>query len=44
VVRILRIRIGSLRLGSLKPRQWRYLTMQEIHALKGKEEKSRQAR
>jgi 16S rRNA U516 pseudouridylate synthase RsuA-like enzyme len=34
VVRILRTRIGSLRLGNLKPRQWRYLTRQEIEALK----------
>jgi len=34
VVRILRIRIGALELGSLKPRQWRYLTMQEVSALK----------
>jgi len=34
VVRILRIRIGSLELGSLKPRQWRYLTSQEISTLK----------
>jgi len=37
VVRILRIRIGSLRLGNLKPRQWRYLTPDEIHELKGNE-------
>jgi len=34
VVRILRTRIGTLRLGNLKPRQWRYLTMQEISELK----------
>jgi len=34
VVRILRIRIGTLELGSLKPRQWRYLSMQEVAALK----------
>ena len=39
VVRILRIRMGSLRLGNLKPRQWRYLTMQEVDALKGDEPK-----
>jgi 23S rRNA pseudouridine2605 synthase len=39
VVRILRIRIGSLRLGNLKPRQWRYLTMQEVDALKRDEPK-----
>lgn len=34
VVRILRTRIGTLELGSLKPRQWRYLTVQEVSALK----------
>ena len=34
VVRIVRIRIGTLRLGSLKPRQWRYLTTNEIEELK----------
>jgi 23S rRNA pseudouridine2605 synthase len=34
VVRILRTRIGSLRLGNLKPRQWRYLTTQEVSELK----------
>ncbi|HLO18860.1 MAG TPA: pseudouridine synthase [Anaerolineales bacterium] len=37
VVRILRVRIASLRLGNLKPRQWRYLTIQEISDLKGSE-------
>ena len=37
VVRILRVRIGSLKLGNLKPRQWRYLTMQEIAELKASE-------
>lgn len=35
VVRIIRIRIGTLRLGNLKPRQWRYLTGDEIDELKG---------
>jgi 23S rRNA pseudouridine2605 synthase len=34
VVRIVRIRIGELHLGSLKPREWRYLTAQEVEALK----------
>lgn len=34
IVRILRIRIGTLRLGNLKPRQWRHLTMQEVNELK----------
>jgi 23S rRNA pseudouridine2605 synthase len=35
VVRIVRVRIGSLRLGNLKPRQWRHLTREEISQLKG---------
>jgi 23S rRNA pseudouridine2605 synthase len=35
VVRIVRTRIGSLRLGNLKARQWRYLTREEIQALRG---------
>ena len=35
VVRIVRVRIGSLQLGSLKPRQWRHLTSKEIAELKG---------
>ena len=35
VVRILRVRIGTLQLGNLKVRQWRYLTPEEIAALKG---------
>ena len=39
IVRIVRIRIGSLRLGNLKPRQWRYLTMQEVNELRGNEVK-----
>ncbi|HEY5903876.1 MAG TPA: pseudouridine synthase [Anaerolineales bacterium] len=34
VVRILRVRIGDLRLGTLKARQWRHLTAEEIAALK----------
>ena len=40
VVRILRIRIGSLKLGNLRPRQWRYLTKQEVDELKGNEVRS----
>jgi 23S rRNA pseudouridine2605 synthase len=44
IVRILRIRIGSLQLGNLKPRQWRYLTMQEVNELKGNESKKRAGR
>src|SRR5215210_1168933 len=34
IVRIVRIRIGTLRMGPLKPRQWRYLTTQEVEDLK----------
>jgi 23S rRNA pseudouridine2605 synthase len=34
VVRIVRVRIGELRLGNLKPKEWRYLSQQEITALK----------
>ena len=35
VVRIIRVRIGSLQLGGLKPRQWRHLTPEEVETLKG---------
>lgn len=34
VAKIIRVRIGDLSLGNLKPRQWRYLTESEIAALK----------
>jgi 23S rRNA pseudouridine2605 synthase len=34
VVKIIRIRIGSLLLGNLKPREWRQLTAQEVAGLK----------
>ncbi|MEI7845183.1 MAG: pseudouridine synthase, partial [Chloroflexota bacterium] len=34
VVRIVRIRIGNLLLGDLKPGEWRYLTPVEVKALK----------
>lgn len=34
VLRIVRVRIGALKLGSLKPREWRYLTPDEIAALR----------
>ena len=37
VVRIVRVRIGTLHLGTLKPRQWRHLYADEVDALKGKE-------
>jgi 23S rRNA pseudouridine2605 synthase len=36
VVSIIRIRIGTLLLGSLKPRGWRLLTEKEVAELKGK--------
>ena len=41
VVRILRIRIGPLRLGNLKPREWRHLYQDEVDELKGKEMRPR---
>ncbi len=44
VVRIIRVRIGTLRLGSLKPREWRHLTPEEVAALKGQPGKSRPRR
>ena len=33
VVRIVRVRIGELQIGGLRPREWRYLTTQEVAAL-----------
>jgi 23S rRNA pseudouridine2605 synthase len=39
VVRIIRLRIGTLRLDNLKPRQWRYLTEDEVADLKGEKGK-----
>jgi 23S rRNA pseudouridine2605 synthase len=35
VVRIIRVRIGSLLLGDLKPREWRHLRPEEVAALRG---------
>lgn len=34
VVKIIRVRIGNLYLGNLKPREWRYLSREEVLALK----------
>lgn len=34
VAKIIRVRIGSLLLGSLKLREWRYLSAEEIQSLK----------
>jgi len=39
IVKILRIRIGGLRIGNLKPRQWRHLTRDEVNSLTEKEAK-----
>jgi 23S rRNA pseudouridine2605 synthase len=39
VVRIIRVRIGSLHLGNLKPREWRHLSQAEVAALKGQDKK-----
>ncbi|MDD5467133.1 MAG: pseudouridine synthase [Anaerolineales bacterium] len=41
VVKIVRVRTGTLHLGGLKPREWRCLTADEVAALKGEEEKAR---
>ncbi len=35
VVRLIRVAIGPLKLGALKPKEWRYLTPAEVAALKG---------
>lgn len=37
VVRIVRVRIGSLRLGTLKSRAWRFLSEEEVEELKNPE-------
>lgn len=39
VVKIIRLRIGTLKLGNLKPRQWRHLTENEVLDLKGEKGK-----
>ncbi len=38
VVKIIRVQIGDLHLGKLKPREWRYLTPDEVQRLKGKKD------
>jgi 23S rRNA pseudouridine2605 synthase len=40
VVRILRVRIGTLRLGDLKPREWRNLTLEEVNTLRSLQEQA----
>ena len=44
IVRILRVRIGALRLSNLRPRQWRYLTTEEVAGLKKQEVKKQKSR
>jgi 23S rRNA pseudouridine2605 synthase len=44
IVRIARLRIGTLWLGNLKPRQWRYLTTDEVNGLKRHEMKKKKNR
>ncbi|MBN1372928.1 MAG: rRNA pseudouridine synthase [Anaerolineaceae bacterium] len=44
VVRIVRVRIGTLRLGDLKPREWRHLTSGELRALQEGKETTRPTR
>lgn len=38
VKRLQRVRLGTLKLGSLRPGEWRYLNDREVAALKGNEE------
>ena len=35
VAKIIRVQLGSLKLGRLKPKEWRYLTDEEVEELKG---------
>jgi len=42
IVRILRIRIGTLRIGTLKPRQWRFLNNDEINELKSSDTRKKE--
>jgi len=41
VIKIVRIRIGNLYLGNLKPRQWRHLTSREVSSLVSFSKKSK---
>ena len=43
VVKIIRVRIGTLQLGGLKPREWRHLTPDEVAELKGQPLKTKPA-
>jgi 23S rRNA pseudouridine2605 synthase len=44
VVKIIRIRIGTLLLGDLKPKEWRHLTESEVASLKAKTQNKTSAR
>ncbi len=44
VRRLKRVRLGPLALGPLEPGQWRYLTAQEVHALKALKRKHKKSR
>ena len=44
VVKIIRLRIGTLKFGNLKPRQWRHLTENEVMELKGEKGKMMEVR
>jgi 23S rRNA pseudouridine2605 synthase len=44
IVRIVRVRIGTLRLGTLKPKEWRYLSAAEVEGLKTGTEPPRENR
>lgn len=41
VVKIIRVRIGTLQLGNLKPKEWRYLTPDEVKSLYQLKEKKK---
>ena len=41
VVKIIRVEMGGVQLGRLKPKEWRYLTEDEVKLLKGKGGKSK---
>lgn len=44
VVRIIRVRIASLKLGALKPGQWRFLDAEEVRALRATSSQSSERR
>ena len=44
VIKIVRIRIGNLYLGNLKPRQWRHLSSRELFSLKSYTKKSKRSK